>query len=273
MRDERYVSWQLEKGDSGTIHIQGYIELTKSVRFTHLTKAWPGAHVEARLGTRDQARDYTRKDDSRQAGPWERGTWDHGGQGHRSDLDAAVEALKEGGMKRVAQECPTAYVKFSRGLRELERELEEPPRDEGFVPKPWQQYLLDHLSQAPDDREIIWVTDTRGNTGKSRLARHLIMEHGAVQLSGRIMDMAFLYKREPIVIFDVTRAAADHTDHLYTMAESLKNGIIVSTKYEVCQKIFRPPHVVFFANFSWNRDKWSHDRVLEIDLNNPDYNV
>lgn len=270
---EKYVSWQLEEGAQGTRHIQGYIEVSKPARISFFKRSWPTAHLEQRRGTRIQARDYTRKEDSRVDGPWERGDFTTGGQGHRTDLDAAVEALKDGGMKRVAQECPTAYVKFSRGLRELERELREPPRDQEFVPKPWQKKLLDLLAASPDDRTIFWVTDTQGGQGKSRLARHLIMEHDAISMSGRIMDMAYLYNEQRLVVFDVTRAAAEYTDHLYTMAENLKNGVIVSTKYESVQKLFSPPHVIFFANHSWDRSKWTNDRVKEFDLSCPDNHV
>ncbi len=120
------------------------------------------------------------------------------------------------------------------------------------------------LAGEPDDRTIIWVTDPQGGSGKSRLARHLIMEHGACLLGGRVQDMAYQYDNERIVIFDVSRAQAEYSDHLYTMAEALKNGTLVSTKYESEMKLFGPPHVIFFCNFSWNRDKWTGDRVREV---------
>lgn len=268
--DERYVVWQGEQGDAGNDHLQIYIELTRTVRFTHITKVWPGCHVEKRRGTREQARDYCRKEDSRTAGPYERGEWASGGAGTRNDLAEACALLKEGGIKRVAEEAPTAFVKFHRGFRELARELEELPGDADFVPRYWQQALLDQLSLDADDRTIHWVTDTQGGKGKSRLGKHLVLEHNAIQLSGRIQDMAYMYSKQPIVIFDVTRAAADHSDHLYSFAEQLKNGIVVCTKYESRQVIFKPPHVIFFANFSYDREKWSTDRVIEWDLNNPD---
>lgn len=268
---ERYVVWQLEKGENGTLHIQGYIELDRPTRLTALKTWLPTAHFEVRRGTREQARDYCMKADTREVdcGPYERGEFSRGGSGKRNDLADAVEALKEGGIKKVARDHPSAYVKFSKGLKELARELEEQPTDDDFDPKYWQSLVLAQLSMPADDRTIMWITDTQGGKGKSRLARHLILEHNAVQLEGRIQDMAYQYNKEPIVIFDITRAASEHTDHLYTMAEKLKNGIVTSTKYESCTKIFKPPHVIFFANMSWNREKWTNDRVQEMDLSNP----
>lgn len=275
---ERYVSWQREIAPTtGTPHIQGYIELDAPVRYAHIHRAWPTAVLAVRRGTREQARDYTRKSESRDegddAGPFERGDFARGGSGARNDLADAVNTLREGGIAAVARENPVAFVKFSRGLRELERTLRERPRDDDFEPRPWQAHVLDWLQSDPDDRTIMWVTDTRGNNGKSRLARHLVLEHDAIQLEGKVADMAYLYDNQRIVIIDITRAQADNSKHLYSFAEKLKNGVVVSTKYECQTKVFKPPHVVFFSNQSWDPELWSEDRVLEVDLNNPDVHV
>ena len=50
--------------------------------------------------------------------------------------------------------------------------------------------------------------------------------------------MAYMYESQPIAIFDITRAAAEHSDHIYTMAEKLKNAWHKSTKYEYVMKLF-----------------------------------
>lgn len=270
--DERYACWQLECGEEGNIHVQAYVELHRRVTAANLVACytgygWPHPHVEKRNGTAEQARDYAMKDDAtRIEGPWERGDFGRGGQGKRNDLADAVQALKQGGLKRVATEHPCAYVKFHRGLRALEEELREEPTDADFQPRNWQRRLLAQLEQPANDRTIIWVFDQTGNRGKSRLARHLLLERNAVQLEGRVQDMAYVYNREPIVIFDITRAQADHSDHLYTFAEKLKNGFILSTKYEPVPKKFAAPHVVFFANSMPDASKWSADRLFLMDL-------
>lgn len=268
--DERYVVWQRERGANGTVHLQGYAEFTKPLRLGAV-KAWlPTAHFETRRGTRDEAREYCRKadtrDDGADAGPFERGSFAEGGQGNRSDLREAVDALREGGIRAVVEQHPTAFVKYHRGLYELQRQLEVKPRDMDFEPRPWQQDILDYLTGEPDDRHILWVTDGVGNNGKSRLARHLILEHGAVQLEGRVQDMAYMYNKERIVVIDVSRAQLDNVKHLYAFAEKLKNGVVVCTKYECHQKLFDPPHVIFFSNQTWEREFWSEDRVIEINL-------
>lgn len=79
----RYVCWQLERApDTGRLHLQGYVEFFKPQRLRAAQQALraPTAHLEKRRGTRDQARDYCRKEESRVQGPWEAGKW-IGGQG------------------------------------------------------------------------------------------------------------------------------------------------------------------------------------------------
>lgn len=116
--DVKYCIWQHEKGT--TEHTQGYIELTKPVRFAYIKKwkDFEGGHFEKRKGTREQARDYCRKEDSRINGPFEYG--DFGiKQGTRSDLEDAVNLLKEHReISRVAEEYTSTFVKYHRGFKE-----------------------------------------------------------------------------------------------------------------------------------------------------------
>ena len=55
------------------------------------------------------------------------------------------------------------------------------------------------------------------------------------------------------------------------MGEALKSGFVFTTKYQSRQVTFKPPHVIYFSNASWDREKFSHDRVVEIDLNAPQW--
>lgn len=122
--DVRYAIWQKEAGESGTPHLQGYVEFTKPVRLSALQKIVPRCHGESRRGTREQARDYCRKEESRLAGPWEVGTWSGTAQGRRTDLEsAAATARSAGSLYELADKHPVEYVKFGRGLRELRNAL------------------------------------------------------------------------------------------------------------------------------------------------------
>lgn len=268
-----YAVYQLEQGENGTRHYQGYVEFKKNIRLAGLKKFLKTAHWEKRRGTQAEARDYCMKEDTRLEGPFEHGTFVVNAQGNRTDLEEASELVKLHGAKRVAREMPAVYAKFHRGLHALEAALEDPMPDPDFVPRDWQVKVLDLIKEAADDRHIIWVKDNVGNTGKSRLAVHLQKEHGACQLSGRMADMAYMYDKEPVVCIDVPRTQAENMDHLYAFAESLKNGVICSTKYESRRKMFKPPHVIFFANVLPEAGKWSADRLILIDLDNQEPNV
>lgn len=72
------------------LHLQGYLELAspRGLAYVKTVLATPAAHVEVREGTRDDAREYCMKEESRVRGPVEIGVWAAGGQGARSDLQA-----------------------------------------------------------------------------------------------------------------------------------------------------------------------------------------
>lgn len=258
----RFCNWQKECVT--TPHLQGYIEFKRFVKLGGVKKKLPTAHLEPRRGTQAEAIAYVNKEDTRIAGPWVWG--EKGNQGERKDLSSACSTLSEFGIKRVAQDHPEVYVKYHKGLKALAVELDEVKPDELFVPRPWQQQLLDLLLLPADDRHIIWVRDSTGNQGKSRLAKHLVTNFGGIVLTGKKADMAYAYAKEPVVIFDVCRTEAENMSHLFSMAEHLKNGLIFSNKYESVVKIFKSPHVLFFSNSMPVSGCWSADRVKLIDL-------
>lgn len=268
----RYCKWQLESGDNGTPHYQGYVEFSQPMRLAALKKWLPRAHFEPRKGSRDQAREYCSKLDTRVEGPFEYGTWETA-QGTRTDLQVACDVLCTDGLDALITDYPFVYVKYHSGFDKLARKLKKPRRDDDFVPRPWQSRLLLCLTVKSDDRTIHWVYDSIGNRGKSRLATHLVCEYGAIELDGKLADMSYMYDSQPIVVIDVARSQSDNINHLCTFAEKLKNGRLVSSKYESCMKVFDPPHVVFFSNSMPPEDVWSKDRLKLWDLNCPDYHV
>lgn len=277
----KYCVFQVETAPTtGRVHWQGYIELDEPLRIAgvknKLGDPFDVAHYESRRGTQEQAIAYCKKE-PRLAGPFEFGEPARQGKKRVSVLDQATLYIQENylwcTMSEVEDMFPTATVRYYAPLMNYRlRLLAKHTEDATFEPYPWQRRVLNMLLEDPDDRHIIWVTDTKGNMGKTRLARHLLLQHGAIVLSGKTADMIYAYKQKMsrIAIFDVTRSAAEHSDNLYTMAEMLKNGAMMNSKYESGMFCFPAPHVVFFANFSWDRSKWSNDRVIEIDLSVPE---
>jgi len=118
----RYMVWQEEKGLEGTTHLQGYVELVKPMRMQAVKRVLGinGAHLETRKGTRDQARDYCMKEETRVSGPWEYGEWSSSGQGRRSDLISACKILEDSGLPTLIASHPEVFVKYHRGLQALQ---------------------------------------------------------------------------------------------------------------------------------------------------------
>lgn len=58
----KYFCYGLEEGESGTPHIQGYIETTNPITLVGLKKIFPRAHIEVRRGNQTEAIDYCMKD-------------------------------------------------------------------------------------------------------------------------------------------------------------------------------------------------------------------
>lgn len=269
-----YGGGQVERAPTtGALHIQGFCLFATNKRLSALKQLHSTAHWELMRGSVEDNEEYCSKEETREPGTEPR-VWGSKpvtvGQGKRTDLAAAVEALRGAGgglsarLRAAADAAPEAFVKFHRGLEALAR-LEAPvPAYEWAVPRVWQSALMVDLAAVPDDRHIMWFTDVPGAAGKSTFVRRYMTEHpgGAIVLHGKLADMAHAYNGERVVFFDVSRTQAEHMDHLYSFAESLKNGFFFSGKYEGGMKTFAAPHVVFFANQDPENGKWSQDRLV-----------
>lgn len=144
----KYLVVGKEVGESGTPHLQGYGILLKRTRDKALQEALGGrAFMEPRKGSHSQASDYCKKEKNFVE------IGDAPVQGKRTDLQDAVDTLKTHGLKRVAEDHPTTFVKFSRGLRDLSLIIEKP---------------YEHT-----DVRGVWIWGLPG-VGKSRMARQLL---------------------------------------------------------------------------------------------------
>ena len=88
-----YIVLGREVGETGTPHLQAYLELKERKRMAWLKDNVSNrAHFEPRRGTRDQARDYCCKD-----GDWlEGGLWHEEERGRRRDIETMVEQASQG---------------------------------------------------------------------------------------------------------------------------------------------------------------------------------
>lgn len=129
-----YLVFQEEKGVDGTKHYQGYAEFKKPERLSSIQKhtgIWK-PHWEKRKGTRQQAREYAMKDETRVDGPWESGDkpWNpkNGKQGKRSDLDKLARSVQEKKTDaEIFEEQPGSTLKYLRHIQSC-RQIWKPVR-------------------------------------------------------------------------------------------------------------------------------------------------
>lgn len=92
-----YMIGQIESGEQGKTHLQGYVELSNRKRLawlkSHLSAT---AHFERRRGTATEAIEYCKKEETRITGPWEVGTPTLNTPGKRNDLLLAKMELDKG---------------------------------------------------------------------------------------------------------------------------------------------------------------------------------
>lgn len=117
-----YLVYQEEVGENGTHHLQGYIEMPKSVRFTHF-KGLEGAHFEKAFGTAQQCEEYCSKEETRVGGPYRFGKLSEG-KGHRTDLLLLRNAIRDGKRGRDLfddDEVAGSAIMYGRGVDAMVR--------------------------------------------------------------------------------------------------------------------------------------------------------
>ena len=73
----RYLVYQLEVAETGTEHLQGYVEFVEGMTWPEVKEILGDAtFFKRRRGSRESARSYCMKEESRIRGPWEIGTWE-----------------------------------------------------------------------------------------------------------------------------------------------------------------------------------------------------
>lgn len=122
-----YLVFQLEEGENGTPHFQGYIRFAAKKRFSTV-KRWfeeistfHGAHIEKSKGSEQQNKDYCTKE-PRLEGPYEFGEFvpHYGEKGHRSDLDDIARMCKEGKpIREIAETHAGDFIRYHAGIQAL----------------------------------------------------------------------------------------------------------------------------------------------------------
>lgn len=155
-----YIVLADEIGESGTKHIQGYMEFKNPVGFKALiNKLKKRAHIEHRRGTPKQASDYCHKDGKI---IFEDGVISN--QGKRTDIERCCELIQDGNrMKAVAQSAPQTFVRYHKGFKALQAVLIEPRNTQPEVIVYWGNSGSGKSRRAREELSDPWIwTPQRG---------------------------------------------------------------------------------------------------------------
>jgi len=211
----KYMVYQRETCPAtGNPHYQGYLELhnAKSIKSIQRSIGDPQAHLEERKGTAQEARNYCMKLESRLEEPVEHGQISQ--QGKRSDLDRAIEVIKETkSMERLAQECPREIIKFHRGLS-----------------------TLNILLNPPQHRPKPQITVYWGVPGSGKSYRAFMQEPNAYVCTDNLNGWFDGYDGHEAVIFDEFRGLFPFSDMLrlldhYPLRLPVKGGFVAVSAF------------------------------------------
>lgn len=243
----KYV-FQEEKGETtGRRHLQGYFETIIRKRHPSLISLFKMKFgdvaqltIERMLGTQTEAKEYCTKTDTRVSSPRMYG-------------------------------FPTPYE--ASDLQMFDNSANWYPWQKSFMELIFNKDLT---LKKPDDRTIIWIQDLMGNSGKSKLVKHICYNYSeeACKLSfgssTQLRSACITAGPKKLYFIDVPRTLGkeDSINELISVIEDIKNGFIVSSMYgKHLQMMFDPPHIVVFANVYCPPNALSGDRLDEYTLN------
>lgn len=258
--DCKYMVFGREVGVENTPHLQGFVILNKKQRLTALKKKGFNAHFTPNDKKVDCAINYCKKDgDFEEIG-------DVPAQGKRADLEEFKTAVKAGidwvtlldehsdVLKKYRSYCSEYYANY--------KPKPDPPDD--FVARDWHQLVQDAIDNKCK-RYIHFFVDEKGNAGKSYLTRQLFCTRDDVQIfkPEKEANLALMLdESKSVFIFDVPRSRSNmDIPFPYQLLEGLKDGLLVSGKYESRMKFPKVPNtVIIFANTPPDTTTLSADR-------------
>lgn len=243
--------------ETGRKHWQSYAEFSDAATISAAQKILkvPGAHMEKRRGTPQQAADYCKKDgDFMEFGERSR-------QGERVDLAQAVDVIRSKRRWADVVNDPELFQVVKQNGRWAKEIFDNKPKQPraALEWRPWQATLLAELREPAHPRKIVWYVDYDGGAGKTELTKYVLTNMSAIVLSGKMADILHAYDMQDVAIFDFPREAQEFVN--YGAIEKIKDGCYHSGKYEgkVVVRDF-DAHVVVFANFHPKEEKLSADR-------------
>ncbi len=260
----RYMVYGKEIGSKEhTPHLQGYIQLKNKLRMLSLKKKLGinTIHLELqRAKNNEDAKNYCLKDGV----VVEYGEFLKGGSPKAQKDNLKQQILDADKWEDVLDLIATKprYLNYAKEVWKIRK-----PKLRPFTGKflPWQQWLFDRI-QERNDRDIYIICDPRGNKGKSYFCKVMKLSYGAFTMEPRkAEDVRYLYNGQEIVLFDMPRTG-DYEFYINGVIEEIKNGIVISGKYEGKEIIVdNPVFVGIFTNSRYGDEiakKFSADRIV-----------
>jgi len=189
----KYNIYQIERGESGTVHLQGMMYFENPRTFSTLKKDFPTAHIEVCKDVLDSIA-YCSKEDSRVRGPYEKGDRPQG-QGKRNDLIALNESIKTGTkVLDIRQDNPMMYHQYGRTLNQLESDAK-------------------NNNVRINMTEGVWIFGSTGK-GKSHLARELCIGQSVYTHTTKDKGWWDRYDQQDVVIIDDFRGEIEYNELL-----------------------------------------------------------
>ena len=136
----KYI-FQIEIGENGTRHIQGFIDVNVKTRFSTMRTrlgdiGFGGCHLES-VRARYNAINYCRKEATRQEGPFTNLSdyeLNAAGQGRRRDLELLQSDIKEGRSRLfIAENHFNAFLQYNNGIMRYQQLLQKPREEKTRV--------------------------------------------------------------------------------------------------------------------------------------------
>lgn len=263
--EAKYMLFGKETGDNGTPHLQGIVGFHKRRSLVQVKAILSErAHFEV---ARDVAKsiNYCRKEgDITSLGD----VPVSGCKGVRKDLEDFKHSVKSGilAFPELRESHSDVFAKYPRFCIEYVRDHAPKRHIESYPLRDWQQELVGLLSEPPNSREIVFVVDVQGDSGKSWFCDWYTQEHTGCQviLPGKKADMAFALDTNTTCLF-VDAPRSKQGEYIqYDFLEDVKNGRVFSGKYESGMKYLNKCHVVVMMNEEPDMTKLSEDRFKVI---------
>lgn len=254
----KYLVAGYEKAPTtGQPHIQGAIAFgarksLRTVRKWFADHGAPNTHVEIMRGTWERNKEYCSKDGellTYGVMPTQGGALS---QAER--WESARKAAKEGRMDDIPADLGIKYRRAFQEVRaeeaaRLARISWEKQAPDKLI-KDWQQEVHSYCMETPRDREILWIIDPVGGAGKTSFCDYMTKiypERVQIFGPGNFGDLAYMLDvKRNIFLIDLPKCTGERMS--WDFIEALKNGRVISKKYESCEKLFARPVVVVLSN-------------------------